>query len=47
MIFPGKMGEGIKREAARNIEKKTIKIGMPFIFCSLIGDMFPKRHLAS
>ena len=28
--FPGNMGEGIKSEAAKNIEKKTINIGIPF-----------------
>ena len=31
MKFPGNMGEGIKSEAAKNIEKKTISIGIPFM----------------
>ncbi|MGC8998130.1 MAG: hypothetical protein ACP5JW_01815 [Candidatus Bathyarchaeia archaeon] len=29
--FPGKIGEGIKSEVARNIEKKTINIGIPLM----------------
>jgi len=28
------MGEGIRSEAARKIVKKTIRIGMPFMFSS-------------
>jgi len=32
IMFPGNIGEGISSEAAKKIEKKTIRIHIPFMF---------------
>jgi hypothetical protein len=35
MMFPGNIGEGIRIEAAKKIEKKAIRIHIPFMFLVL------------
>jgi|GEM_PF-7026556 hypothetical protein len=36
IMFPGNIGEGISSEAAKKIEKKTIRIHIPFMFLAQV-----------